>query len=252
MPTALVRRPSPRLAEGELTFFERTPLDYELALQQWQGYVAALAAAGFDCVEVPPSDEYPDGVFVEDTVVMVGPVAVLARAGAHSRAGELESVRASLAALGIPVQEITAPGHLDGGDVLKVGTTIYVGRSTRTDDDGVAQFTALAEAQGFTVVPISVTRALHLKSTLTALPDGTIIGYAPLIDDVSLFGAFVAVPEPQGNAVVVLGPDRVLMSASAPQTAALLTARGLDVVTVPITELEKAEGCVTCLSVRIR
>lgn len=86
---------------------------------------------------------------------------------------------------------------------------------------------------------------------MTALPDGTVIGYPPLVDDPSLFPRFLAVPEAEGTAVVVLGERRVLMSASAPQTAELLRERGLDVVTVAVSEFEKLEGCVTCLSVRL-
>jgi len=93
---------------------------------------------------------------------------------------------------------------------------------------------------------------LHLKSGVTALPDGTVIGYLPLVDDPAVFPAFLAVPEPEGVAVVVLDRDSVLMSASAPRTADLLRERGLEVVTTPLTEFEKLEGCVTCLSVRLR
>jgi dimethylargininase len=99
---------------------------------------------------------------------------------------------------------------------------------------------------------VPVTRVLHLKSAVTALPDGTVIGYPPLVDDPGVFPQFLAVPEPHGTAVVVLDDETVLMSAAAPQTESLLRGRGLTVLTVPITEFEKLEGCVTCLSVRLR
>jgi dimethylargininase len=99
---------------------------------------------------------------------------------------------------------------------------------------------------------VPVTRVLHLKSAVTALPDGTVVGHLPLVDAPATFPAFLPVPEPEGNAVVVLDEGTVLMSASAPRTAALFRDRGLEVVTTPVTELEKLEGCVTCLSVRVR
>ena len=147
---------------------------------------------------------------------------------------------------------ITAPGTLDGGDVLKVGRTVYVGASSRTNAGGIAQLRHLLEPRGWTVVEIPVTKVLHLKSGVTALPDGTIVGYQPLLDDTSLFPSFLSVPEAHGCAVVVLDPTTVIMSADAPQTSVLLQERGLTVVTTPVTEFEKLEGCVTCLSVRIR
>jgi dimethylargininase len=252
MPQILVRRPSPRLADGELTHLERSPVDPALAQRQWQGYVAAFADRGWRVTEVAPADEHPDGVFVEDTVVMFDDLAVLTSPGAPSRVGEVSTTEAALAGLGVEVARITTPGHLDGGDVLKVGDTVYVGRGSRTDEEGLRQLTALAATRGRRVVAVPVTKVLHLKSAVTALPDGTVIGYEPQVDDPAAFPSFLGVPEPHGTAVVVLDDKTVLMSAGAPRTAELFAGRGLEVVTVPITEFEKLEGCVTCLSVRLR
>jgi dimethylargininase len=257
----LVRRPSPALADGELTHIERTPVDPDLALRQWQGYVDAFATRGWTVHQVTPADEHPDGVFVEDTVVMFDDLAVLTSPGAPSRRGEVRSteaaVRALPAGLGLHIAEITEPGHLDGGDVLKIGRTVYVGLTTRTDARGIAQLTALLEPRGWQVKGVPISKVLHLKSGVTALPDGTVVGYPPLVDNPKDYPVFLAVPEEHGTAVVDLGlsPNgirTILMSADAPRTAELYAERGLDVVTVPITEFEKLEGCVTCLSVRIR
>jgi len=252
VPRVLVRRPSPSLADGELTHVERQPVDPELALEQWQGYVSALAALGWDPIELAPADDQPDGVFVEDAVVFFGDVAVLTSPGAESRRGELATVETGLVSLGIEPRRIERPGTLDGGDVLKVGSTVYVGLGSRTNEEGIRQLAAIVEPLGHEIVTVPVSRALHLKSAVTALPDGTVIGYPPLVDDPSVFAEYLAVPEAHGTAVVVLDDETVLMSASAPKTARLLAARGLEVVIVPITEFEKLEGCVTCLSVRIR
>ena len=249
MPRILVRRPSPHLADGELTHLSRTPVDPDLALRQWEGYVSAFAARGWAVTEVEPADEHPDGVFVEDTVVVFDDVAVLTRPGVASREGEVASTERALDGLGLTVERITAPGTLDGGDVLKVGRTVHVGRGGRTNDAGIAQLTALLAPRGWTVVPVPVTTVLHLKSAVTALPDGTVVGFSP---GATALAPDLVVPEEHGTAVVDLGGDAVVMSADAPRTAALYRSRGLDVVPVPISEFEKLEGCVTCLSVRLR
>lgn len=251
-PRLLVRRPSPRLAEGELTHLERRPVDIDLARRQWAAYVEVFADRGWDVREVEAADAHPDAVFVEDTVVVLGGTALLTAPGVASRRGETEGTERALAGLGLELARVAAPGTLEGGDVLEVGATVYVGRGTRTNDDGVAQLTEVARREGRRVVTVPVTRALHLKTAVTALPDGTVVGHHDLVDDPDVFPAFLGVPEREGTAVVVLDDASVLLSESAPRTAALLRDRGLDVVTTPLTEFEKLEGCVTCLSVRIR
>ena len=134
----------------------------------------------------------------------------------------------------------------------KVGRTAYVGASSRTDDAGIAQLRTLIEPRGWTVVPVPVRRVLHLKSAVTALPDGTVIGFPASIEPDHSVPTFLPVPEEPGTAVVDLGGGAVLTSAAAPLTRQLLEARGLRVVPIPIGEFEKLEGCVTCLSVRLR
>src|SRR5699024_5425876 len=143
--------------------------------------------------------------------------------------------------LGLSIERIMSPGTLEGGDVLKVGSTLYVGRSSRTNADGIRQLRAIATGLGYTVVVVPVTRALHLKTTVTALPDGTILGHRDLVDDPAFFPHFVEVPEREGVAVVVLTEDTLLVSAAAPGTVALLEDRGYTVVPVDISEFEKLE-----------
>jgi dimethylargininase len=235
-----------------LTHLDRVAVDADLALSQWRGYVDAFRAHGWDVVEVEPADEHPDGVFVEDAVVVFGDTAVVTSPGAESRRGEVASVAGALESVPLDVRRIAPPGTLDGGDVLKVGRTVYVGRSSRTNEEGVAQLRAIVEPAGWTVVAVPVTKVLHLKSGVTALPDGTVVGQVQNVDEPDAFPEFLEVPEEHGTAVVDLGDGAVLMSADAPRTADLFRARGYDVVAVPISEFEKLEGCVTCLSVRIR
>ncbi|QHY99400.1 N(G),N(G)-dimethylarginine dimethylaminohydrolase [Streptomyces sp. S4.7] len=249
---ALIRRPGPRLTEGLVTHLERTPVDAGLALAQWESYTRALRAHGWETTEAAPADDCPDAVFVEDTVVVFRDVALIARSGAESRRPQTAAVEEALTALGCSVERVREPGTLDGGDVLKVGDTVYVGQGGRTNEAGVRQVRAAFEPLGARVVAVPVSRVLHLKSAVTALPDGTVIGHAPLVDDPSLFPRFLAVPEEAGSHVVLLGGGKPLMAASAPRSAELFADLGLEPVPVDISEFEKLEGCVTCLSVRLR
>ena len=251
---ALVRRPGERLSEGIVTHLERTPVDVDRALQQHAAYRAALADAGWHVTEVDPAPDHPDAVFVEDTVVVVGGLAVLTRSGAPGRRGEVEGTRAALERLGVPTADLAdgapagADPTLDGGDVLQVGSRVYVGRGGRTNADGVRALRALVAPLGRTVVPVPLRAVLHLKSAVTALPDDTLVGLPDLLDAGALPGLRVA-PEEPGAHVVPLGEGRLLMSASAPRSAELFDDLGFDVVAVDIGEFEKLEGCVTCLSV---
>jgi dimethylargininase len=239
------------MAEGLVTYAERVPADAALAARQHAGYVAALARAGWEIRTVAPADDLPDSAFVEDTVVVIGDLAVLARPGAAERRAEVAGTEDALRALGLEVARIEAPGTLDGGDVLQVGSTVYAGRGGRTNVEGIRQLGERAATRGRSVVPVALHRVLHLKSAVTALPDGTVVGADPSLLDTAAFPAMWVVPEEAGAHVVPLGGATVLMAASAPRTAELLEREGFDVVAVDIGEFEKLEGCVTCLSVLV-
>lgn len=249
---ALVRQPSPLLDNGIVDHIEKVTVDLDRAREEWRGYVAALQAHGWDTIEVDAADDCPDSVFIEDTAVMFKNVAVITRPGADSRKPETAGTRRALEALGCPIVEIQAPGTLDGGDVMKIGDTVYVGRGGRTNADGIAQLRRILGPLGANVVAVPVTKVLHLKTAVTALPDGTVIGYPDFVDNPDVFNRFVPVPEPDGTAVVCLSDSELLISASAPQTAEMLRGFGYTVTEVSITEYEKLEGCPTCLSVRVR
>ena len=250
--TALVRLPSANLAEGAVTFRDREPLDAARADEQWAGYVDAFREEGWDVIEVPAAEGMADSVFVEDTVVVAGGLAVLTRPGAEHRLAELVGTEQTIRRLRLPVARIEAPGTLDGGDVLVVGDTVYVGRGGRTNAEGIRQLRALLGQRGLSVVAVPMTRALHLKTAATALPDGTILGHPDAVDDPRVFARYLEVPEADGANIVVLAPDTVLMSAAAPRTAELVRSLGYRVVAVDLSEFAKIEGSVTCLSVRVR
>jgi len=248
--TALVRAPSGRLAEGIVTHIARSPVDVVVAREQHAAYAAALAAAGWAIGRVPAAEDYPDLAFVEDTVVVCEDLAVLARPGAAARRAEVGGTARVIATLGLRTAQIEDPGTLDGGDVLQAGTTVYVGRGGRTNADGIRQLRSLLAPLGRTVVAVPLGNVLHLKSAVTALPDGTFL-LLPHLVPAALFPAVRPVEEESGCHVVPLGGDRVLIAASAPRSAELIEDLGFTPVVVDITEFEKLEGCVTCLSVML-
>lgn len=260
---AFVRRPSPRLAQGLITHIQRSDdVDLTLAHRQWSEYVAALAEAGYAIREVEPAPDCPDSVFVEDAMVIAEDLMVITEPGAPARRPEVAGAREAARTQGLRVIDLSdtpVEGDLarerdvalEGGDVLKVGNTAYVGVGGRTTEAGAAALAHHLASIGFRVVPVGITKTLHLKSQVTALPDGTVVGYEPLVDEPWFWPSFLAVPEPEGAHVVVLDQHTVLMSDAAPRTAQLYRGRGLTVIEVGISEFIKLEGCVTCLSVRL-
>ena len=252
MTIALVRPTSSRLAEGLLTHVERRPVDIDLARRQWDTYVEALKGVGWQVREVPALESCADSVFIEDTVVMYRDVAVITRPGNDARKPEIDAVEPVVASLGCRIERIVEPGTLDGGDVLKVHDTVYVGLGGRTNQAGIDQLARILTPLGATVVTIPVTKVLHLKSAVTALPDGTIIGWDLAVDDSSVFPKYLSMPEESGAHVVIIDNKRLLMAADAPKSAALLESLGYETIRVDISEYIKLEGCVTCLSVRMR
>lgn len=253
MTLTLVRPPSSRLAEGLLTHRERTDIDLGAARRQWDGYVAALRSVGWPVQVLPLRDDCPDSVFVEDTMVVHGDLAVVTHPGNDARVPETEGLDALLRGMGLRTARIEPPGRLDGGDVLTVGDTAYVGLGGRTNRAGIDQLASLLAEFDLRTVAVPVTKALHLKSAVTALPDGTVIGWDPVVDDRSAFPSYRSMPEePGAHVVVVVDERRLIVSAAAPRSIDLLSALGYEPVAVDIGEFEKLEGCVTCLSVRIR
>jgi dimethylargininase len=248
-PTALVRRPTPDLVDGITTHIDRVPVDVDKALTQHEAYCATLAAHGWKLHHVEQAPGCPDAVFVEDTVVVVGNTAVITRPGADSRKPETAGTEKAVRALGLDVVELGA-GSLDGGDILQVGDTVYVGRGGRTGADGIRALRRAVEPLGRRVVPVGLQGVLHLKSAVTALPDGTFVALPQLLEP-GVFPQPRPVAEEGGCHVVLLGGDKVLISASAPRSAEHLADLGFTPVVVDIDEFEKLEGCVTCLSVLI-
>ena len=253
--TAITRRVARAIARCELTFVDRTAIDVDRARQQHQDYCQRLAVAGYHVVTLDEDEDFPDGCFVEDTAVVVGDTAVVAMPGAVSRRGETEAVKVELGRHRT-LHSIALPATLDGGDVLVIGQRLFVGRSTRTNDAGIAALAAIAGPQGFSVVAVDVARRLHLKTVVTALDDHTVLvnrrGLTAAAFNDDVFGAFrvIDVDDDEAAAANVLRVgDEVWMSAGHPATAKKVAAGGFTVVTVDISELQRAEAGLTCLSI---
>jgi len=243
---AFTRAVSPRLAECQLTHLNRVPIDPAKAAEQHAAYEAALAGAGFEIIRLPELADDPDAVFVEDTALLLGEHAIITRPGAASRADEVHSTAGGLNGH-FQIHWIRR-GYVDGGDVLRIGQTLYVGLSTRTDAEGIKALADLVAPLGYAVVEAKLGDCLHLKTGATYAGRGLLL-YNPDAVDPSQFGGVepIAVLEPAA-ANCVLANDRVILPAGNPRTAAMLRERGLNVVEVDVSELQKAEAGGTCMS----
>jgi dimethylargininase len=253
MTLAFTRAVSPRLADCALTHLKRQPIDVRRAAEQLAAYEFALADAGLTIHRLAPLDDHPDGVFVEDTAILLGDHAVITRPGIPSRFDEIFSTAEGLA----PYFTIhfLESGILDGGDVLRIDQTLYLGRSRRTDSQGMGSLKAIVEKLGFQVVPVELGRCLHLKTAVTfAGPDQhgrpTVLVNPEWVDPAIFAGTdaiHVDKDEPYA-ANIVRAADRILMAAGSPRTAELMRERGFRVVDLDLSELQKAEAGGTCMS----
>ena len=248
MITAITRAVSASITRCELTHVERAPIDLALARAQHAEYEAALERLGCRVVSLPELPDQPDAVFVEDSAVVLDEVAILTRPGAESRRAEVGAMAEALVPFR-PLRRVEAPGTLDGGDVLRLGRTLYVGESSRTNAAGIAQLAALASPFGYEVVALRVRGALHLKTAVTQVAPRTILVNPAWIE--APFSGYeaihVAEEEPFGaNAVLVNGT--VIHSTAFPRTQESLSRAGIPVLGVDASELAKAEGGVTCCS----
>jgi dimethylargininase len=252
MPIAITRPVPASLAQCELTHLDRVAIDVHRASAQHHAYEAALASLGCTIRHLPAADDLPDSVFVEDVAIVLDEVAVLTRPGAVSRRAERESV-APVVSQYRDLLAITAPGTLDGGDVLRLGRTLYVGLSTRTNDDGARQLARLVGRFGYEVRSIQTSACLHLKSAATALAADRVLCNPAWLDAWVFEGVdlvTVAPGEPHAANVLRIG-DALLCAAAHERTTEELRARGYAVTVVDVSELAKAEAGVTCCSLVI-
>jgi dimethylargininase len=249
MPIAITRRVSPAMARCELSHVEREEIDLDLAARQHADYVESLRALGCSVNELPEEPELADSVFVEDIALVLDEVAVLTRPGAESRRPESASIEQVLAAHR-PLLRIEAPGTLDGGDVMRIGRTLYVGLSGRSNQAAITQLRSLLAPWGYEVQEVAIHGCLHLKSAVTCVAEGLLLVQPDWID-VSPFGSFrlltIDPSEPHAANTLRIG-EKLIYPDCFPRTTARLREEGIEVHTVAVSELQKAEGAVTCCS----
>lgn len=227
------------------------PPDVELARRQHAEYRNQIAAAGYDVETLAADDAHPDCVFIEDTAVIVGEVAVITRPGADARIGETGPV-ADLLRGRFPLVHVETPGTLDGGDVMVLGDTVWVGSSDRTNEAGIATLRGTAADQGFSVIVVPVTGVLHLKSAVLPVGPDTVVVTAGTVDETLLGGLRILWEDPDERhrfSALPLRDGRVLVTEAAPRTAAMLSDKGFNVHLLDVSEILAADGGLTCMSI---
>lgn len=253
MRIAITRAVPATIPECELTYLERAPIDVARAVEQHAAYEAALEAVGCVIERLPPADDLPDSVFVEDAAIVFDEVAIVTRPGAPSRRRETASVAGELSKHR-PLLFIDEPATLDGGDVLRVGRRVYVGVSSRTNHDGVNQLRSLLVPFDYSVEAIDVAGCLHLKSAASEIDDDLLL-VNPEWVDIRRFGGLrlIDVHPAEPHAANVLRIDElVICAAASPMTRNTLEANGFATMAVDVSELAKAEAGVTCCSLIVR
>lgn len=247
---ALTHGVSPRLADCELSFAPRRPINLALAALQHDEYCAALARLGARVERLTGNEALADACFVEDAAVVVDELAVVCSMGVASRRGETALVERALARHR-PLARIELPAMIEGGDVLRVRRTLFVGLSRRTNEQGAAALARHVVPLGYRVVPVVTHGSLHLKTACTALDDETLLVNRRWVDTSALEGyRLIDVPpdEPWSANVLRIGAA-VCVAADCPRAAEAVGGIVARVVPIDISELRKAEAGLTCSSI---
>jgi dimethylargininase len=250
---AITRAPGPALTRCELTHLKRVPIDVSRALAQHRAYRDALRGAGIQVIELSADPGLPDGVFVEDTAVVLDELAVITAPSPPSRRQEWPAIGSALQPYR-PVVRLPTDAYLEGGDVVRLGRTLYVGQGGRTGETGLRALEKVVCPHRYAVVPVRLDGCLHLKSACCALDGQTLLVNRAWVD-VGVFDGvrLVDVPaeEPRGANVLAL-PGTTLVSAACPRTVELLHGLGRPAVALDVSELHKAEAGLTCMSLVFR
>ena len=247
---ALTREVSPAFQSCQLTHLPRVPIDLDRAREQHAAYEWALVEEGCTVRRLDSGPNMPDAVFIEDIAVVLEEGAVICRPGAEARRAETPGVVEALVRHGRPLQQIQAPGTLDGGDLLVVGREVFVGASARTNRAAIDQLSGMLAAVGYTVRAVPVRGCLHLKSAVTTVAPDTLLINREWVPADAFRGQSLLDVDPQephaANALTI--GEVVIYPASFPRTRERLERRGLRLRPVDVDELQKAEGAVTCCS----
>lgn len=252
MTLAICRALSPSFAQCELTHIDRVPIDMHRAYAQHHAYEETLTQLGVKVISLAAEPDLPDSVFVEDTAIVLDEIAVITRPGAASRRMEVHSIAKVLEAYR-PLVFIAEPATIDGGDVLLIGKTLYVGLSTRSDAAGIEALANAVKPYGYDVRAVQLSGCLHLKSAATLItPDKLVLNSAWVNPAAFADVSYVSVDpdEPHGANAVRIG-NSVVYAAAYPRTRDRIAKFVTDIHCVDLSELAKAEGAVTCCSLLV-
>jgi len=249
MLTALTRKVSSSLANCELTFISRQPIDMEKARAQHHAYEQLLSELGARVISLPEEPELPDAMFVEDPAIVLDEVAVICTLGTETRRKEAASLAAALEKYRT-LAHIKLPGTLEGGDVLRMGKKIFVGLTNRTNAEGIRQLSVIVERSGYSMTVIPVTGCLHLKSAVTYLGRNTLLANRAWFEPKRFQGyEWIDVDPDEEHAANALAiSDAVVFPESFSKTRQKIEAAGFHVRSLDIGELQKAESGLTCSS----
>ncbi len=247
---AITRKPGKNFAQGLTTSNMGAP-NYDLVLQQHMSYVSALKSIGLQLIELDAQSDYPDAHFVEDTAVVTPEVAIIAYPGAASRQGEEKSIAEILTSYRT-IEYIHAPGTLDGGDVLMIGDQFFIGISERTNSEGAKQLSNILEKYAKTCSIIPVGAGLHFKSSVNYAGKNTLIVTRDLASHTALEGydKIVVSKKEEYAANILWANDYLIVPRGFADTKKKLSALNLEIIELDVSEMQKMDGGLTCLSIR--
>lgn len=248
---AIVRLPSQSLISGITTANMGVP-DYDRAMQQHADYVAALEDCGLEVTTLPAAERYPDSTFVEDVALLTPRCAIVTRPGAQTRLGEATLIESVLSKFYADIEHITAPGTVEAGDIMMVGLHFYIGLSARTNADGAAQMIAILERYNMTGSVVPLSEMLHLKTGLSYLENNHLLvgGEFKRSETFDGFNRIFIDDDEAYAANCVWINDKILIPKGFPKSAAALRVKGFDMIELDMSEFQKIDGGLSCLSLR--
>ena len=249
---AIVRTPGRSIVKGLSDSKTLGLPKYEEAMIQHQSYIDALTKCGLDVLVLEPCEEYPDSTFVEDVALITPNCAIITRPGVPSRRGEVHEIEFLLKQKFNNIEEIEAPGTIEGGDIMMIGDHYYIGLSERTNLEGAKQIIQILSKYGMSGSTISLNKVLHLKTGLSYLEENNLVVCGEFINDAS-FGRYnlIEIPEKESYAAnCIWVNESVIIPLGYPTTKQRITNAGYPVIETDVSEFQKLDGGLSCLSLR--
>ncbi|MDD2195974.1 MAG: arginine deiminase family protein [Bacteroidales bacterium] len=243
---AIVRKPGKSFAKGITTSNLGKP-SFELALEQHAAYREMLKQSGIDVIVLEADERYPDGCFVEDTAVVTNEAAIITRPGDPSRLGEEESILQTISKYK-KIERITAPGNLEGGDILRVEKKFYIGITKRTNTEGANQLAQLLKKYGYTATQVPVKNILHLKTGIAYLGDNNFIGVDELKGIAQGKNMIKVEQSEEYSANCLRVNDNLIIPKGFPKSKSQIVSLGYNIIELEMSEFRKMDGGLTCLS----